>query len=63
MLRRRHIASRLFYGVARRASALKAHTWVKVGERIIAGGDAAEQFTVLASFPLPKRETAAPRPL
>lgn len=64
MLRRRHIASRLFYGVARRASALKAHTWVKVGERIIAGGDAAEQFTVLASFPMPaKPETAVERPL
>jgi len=64
MLRRRHIASRLFYGVARRASALKAHTWVKVGERIIAGGDAAEQFTVLASFPIPaKPETALQRPL
>jgi hypothetical protein len=65
MLRRRHIASRLFYGVARRGSVLKAHTWVKVGERMIAGGDAAEQFTVLASFPLPhaKAETAAQRPL
>jgi hypothetical protein len=52
MLRRRHIAGRLFYGVARDGSQLKAHTWVKVGERIIAGGDAAGHFTVLTSFPL-----------
>ena len=31
MLRRRHIASKLFYGVAREANQLKAHTSVKVG--------------------------------
>ena len=64
MLRRRHIASRLFYGVARDGNQLRAHTWVKVGERIIAGGDAAGHFTVLTSFPLPhaKAETAAGHP-
>jgi Uncharacterised nucleotidyltransferase/Transglutaminase-like superfamily len=51
MLRRRHVASRLFYGVAREANQLKAHTWVKVGDRTIVGGDVESHFTVLASFP------------
>jgi hypothetical protein len=51
MLRRRHIASRLFYGVTRDEEQLKAHTWVKVGDRTIAGGDVESQFTVLTTFP------------
>jgi len=51
MLRRRHIASKLFYGVAREANQLKAHTWVKVGDRTVVGGDVESRFTVLASFP------------
>ncbi len=51
MLRRRHIASRLFYGVTRAADQLKAHTWVKVGDRTVVGGDAESQFTVLNTFP------------
>ncbi|MGC2402747.1 MAG: lasso peptide biosynthesis B2 protein [Acidobacteriaceae bacterium] len=51
MLRRRHIASKLFYGVAREANQLKAHTWVKVGDRTIVGGDVESHFTVLTVFP------------
>jgi hypothetical protein len=51
MLRRRHVASRLFYGVAREADELKTHTWVKVGDRTVVGGNVESQFTVLASFP------------
>jgi Transglutaminase-like superfamily len=51
MLRRRHIASRLFYGVAREANQLKAHTWVKVGDRTVVGGDVESHFTVLTTFP------------
>ncbi len=51
MLRRRHIASKLFYGVTREANQLKAHTWVKVGDRTVVGGDVASGFTVLATFP------------
>jgi hypothetical protein len=51
MLRRRHVSSKLFYGVARDANELKAHTWVKVGDRTVVGGDAAPGFTVLATFP------------
>jgi Uncharacterised nucleotidyltransferase/Transglutaminase-like superfamily len=51
MLRRRHIASKLFYGVAREQQQLKAHTWIKVGDRTVVGGDVESQFTVLAIFP------------
>ena len=51
MLRRRHIASKLFYGVTRDADQLKAHTWVKVGDRTVVGGDLESRFTVLTTFP------------
>ena len=51
MLRRRRIASTLFYGVAREEAQLKAHTWVKVGDRTIFGGDLESRFTVLTTFP------------
>jgi hypothetical protein len=51
MLRRRHIASKLFYGVTRDADQLKAHTWIKVGDRTVVGGNAESQFTVLNTFP------------
>jgi hypothetical protein len=51
MLRRRHIVSKLFYGVAREADQLTAHTWVKVGDRTVVGGEAESHFTVLHTFP------------
>jgi hypothetical protein len=51
MLRRRYVASKLFYGVARENQVLKAHTWIKVGERTVVGGEAESRFTVLAVFP------------
>ena len=51
MLRRRRIASQLFYGVARHDQRLTAHTWVKVGDRTIVGGEVAPAFTVLNMFP------------
>jgi hypothetical protein len=51
MLRRRHIVSRLFYGVAREADQLTAHTWVKVGDCTVVGGEVESQFTVLHTFP------------
>jgi hypothetical protein len=51
MLRRRHIVSKLFYGVARGADQLTAHTWVKVGDCTVVGGEVESQFTVLHTFP------------
>ena len=51
MLRRRHIASKLFYGVAREADQLKAHTWVKVGDRTVVGGEAGVALHRPHTFP------------
>ena len=51
MLRRRHIHSKMFYGVTREEQQLKAHTWIKVGDRTVVGGEAESLFTVLAIFP------------
>ena len=51
MLRRRRIESKLFYGVTRDDNQLKAHTWIKVGDRTLVGGDIESHFTVLATFP------------
>jgi hypothetical protein len=51
MLRRRHIVSKLFYGVARGTDQLTAHTWVKVGDCTVVGGEVESQFTVLHTFP------------
>ena len=51
MLRRRHVGSKLFYGVTREEKVLIAHTWIKVGERTVVGGEPEPRFTVLAIFP------------
>jgi hypothetical protein len=51
MLRRRHIMGKLFYGVARGRDQLTAHTWVKVGDCTVVGGEVESQFTVLHTFP------------
>jgi hypothetical protein len=51
MLRRRRIVSKLFYGVAQGADQLTAHTWVKVGDCTVVGGEVESQFTVLHTFP------------
>lgn len=57
MLRRRGAPSRLFYGARSDGSpdegsqGLAAHVWVKLGDRIVVGGEGAEQFAVLAAFP------------
>ena len=52
MLRRRQIASRLYYGARSDGSqGVSAHVWVKLGTQTIVGGDGAERFAVLAVFP------------
>ena len=52
MLRRRSIPSVLNYGVNRSPSnELRAHTWLKVGELIVVGGEEAAEFTVVSTFP------------
>jgi hypothetical protein len=52
MLRRRGIASTLYYGVAPiRENAIEAHVWVRVGCQDIIGGENAAEFVPLATFP------------
>ena len=52
MLRRRGIPSKLHYGVSQTARpALSAHVWVSVNNTIIIGGDAADAYACLATFP------------
>ena len=57
MLRRRGAPSRLYYG-ARSGGArvdgsqgLAAHVWVRLGDRVVVGGEGADRFAVLAAFP------------
>jgi hypothetical protein len=48
MLRRRGVPSTMVYGVARANGAdLIAHTWLMVGEKIVTGGEGAEEFCPL----------------
>ena len=51
MLRRRGIATQLHYGIAQQADGLAAHVWVSDQGETIIGGDAADGFTIVASFP------------
>ena len=52
MLRRRGVDSRLHYGVDHHAvKGLRAHVWVSVGGETVMGGEVADEFTCLATFP------------
>jgi hypothetical protein len=51
MLRRRHIASTLHYGVRNAPGQdLQAHVWLSVEGRIVLGGETAALFTEVATF-------------
>jgi transglutaminase superfamily protein len=52
MLRRRGVDARLHYGVGRdEAGDLKAHVWVGANDHIIIGGEEAELYQRVATFP------------
>jgi hypothetical protein len=52
MLRRRGIASDLYFGVERKPDGhLGAHVWVRDGEIDIVGGEGAKRFKPLVHFP------------
>jgi len=52
MLRRRGIASVLYFGVAPNdQNGLAAHVWVRDGDVDVVGGESASEFAVLATFP------------
>ena len=60
MLRRRGVASTLYFGAARDEDrGLAAHVWVRLGGRDVIGCEVAERFAVLASFPAENPPTAA----
>jgi len=50
MLRRRGIASRLHYGVARAGDKLVTHTWLEAGGEIVIGGEVAAEYSTLAVY-------------
>ena len=53
LLRRRHIPSTLYLGVAKsaeRPEQLTAHAWVRCGDRNTTGGAGEQRFTVLTTF-------------
>jgi len=52
MLRRRGIDARLHYGLANdEGQALKAHVWVEAVGLILVGGEGADQYVRVATFP------------
>jgi hypothetical protein len=51
MLRRRGIASTMYYGAATIDGVLKAHVWVKSGELDVVGCENAADYALLATFP------------
>jgi hypothetical protein len=52
MLRRRGIPSVLYYGATQdERHGLSAHVWVRDGDVDVIGGDIADRFTILATFP------------
>lgn len=51
MLRRRNLSSVLHYGVAQSKNGLKAHVWISVAGEVVLGGETAQSFAELASFP------------
>jgi len=52
MLRRRGVASVLYFGAAPAdQKSLAAHVWVRDGDTNVVGGESASQFAVLAMFP------------
>jgi hypothetical protein len=58
MLRRRGIASTLFYGIARdRDRALSAHVWVRAGAFDVVGCDNIADFATVAQFPAAQPDT------
>jgi hypothetical protein len=55
MLRRRGVPSVLYYGAAQgERTGLSAHVWVRDGDVDVVGGEIADRFAVLATFPKQK---------
>lgn len=51
MLRRRHIHSTLYLGVAKKQNGdLNAHAWLRTGDTVVLGGGGLERFAVVSTF-------------
>jgi hypothetical protein len=50
MLRRRHVATLLHFGVALDEGRIRAHAWLEAGGGCVCGGKAAIGFTPIAAF-------------
>jgi hypothetical protein len=50
LLHHRGIQTQLYYGAARKEGLLVTHTWLKVGERNVVGGEIADDFSVLQIY-------------
>lgn len=50
MLKRRKIASTIYFGLSKEGEQLSAHAWVRCGEKIISGRIGYERFTPVAWF-------------
>ena len=50
MLKRRKIASTIYFGLHKEDEQLTAHAWVRCGEKIISGRTGHERFTPVAWF-------------
>jgi hypothetical protein len=51
MLRRRGVTAILCYGARQAAGKLQSHVWVKVGDKIVIGGEEAPHFRLVATYP------------
>jgi hypothetical protein len=61
MLRRRGVPSVLYYGAALdNRSGLSTHVWVRDGDVDVIGGEIANQFAILTTFPSRKPEMLGP---
>lgn len=50
MLRRRGVPALLHYGI-KHGEEISAHVWLSVGGEVVMGGEAADGFTCVATFP------------
>lgn len=51
LLRKQGVQAVLHYGTSLEGGELAAHVWVKVGDRIVIGGEEAPKFHELATYP------------
>ena len=50
MLRMRSVPTTLYMGLKHEEAALKAHAWLRAGERLVTGGSIASQYNVVACY-------------